>query len=138
MPFRHAIIDTDAPSCGVVVCPAVTGRPTSAVERVLIRDHRPVDALHAYDLATVLDRFGYGLWFAEGYAKPMPFSGWLDSRDPRLYAVIVEDSAEGPLHWIGCWGSWLCDGLTTGGRWVRRYSGLGRWSVKAAYAVTPR
>ena len=72
------------------------------------------------------------LWLIEGHLSGMALRCWLDGRDPRLYAVIVEYAEGGPLHWIGCRGVWVCDG----GRWSRDRSPA-RWAVKAAYAVTP-
>jgi hypothetical protein len=124
----HEAAQRDAPSCGVIVASAVTGRPTSTIERVLIRAHCRVDSLNACDMATSLDRFGLSLWLTDGFEEPVPLEVWLWPRDERLLALIVEDG-RGPRHWLGCRGLAICDG----GRWSRGYDA--RWSVKAAYAV---
>jgi hypothetical protein len=101
-----------------VVASAIVGSPTSTIERVLIRARRRIGDLDAFDLATALDPFGYGLWFIEGHHDPPPLEVWLYDRDPRLFALIAQDAHGGPLHWIGCLGLALCDALT-GGRWSR-------------------
>jgi hypothetical protein len=67
MRLRDAVIDTDAHPCGVVIASAITGARTSTIERILVCDHRPTHALNALDLATVLHRFGYGLWLLAAY-----------------------------------------------------------------------
>jgi hypothetical protein len=131
MRLTDAVIDSDAASCGVIVASAIVGQPTSIIERVLIHDRRPVRSMDAYDLATVLDRFGHGLWFIEGHHDPVPLEVWLWPRDERLLALIVEDAHGGPRHWLGCRGLSICDG----GVWTRRCPD--RWSVRAAYAVRP-
>jgi hypothetical protein len=134
MAFRHAIIDSDpVPSCGVIVASALVGRPTSVVERILLRDGYPVHSLDARDLATAIAPFGLGLWFTEGYDQvAIPLDLWLDGRDRRVYALVVEDQRGGPRHFLAACGLAVCDG----GVWSRD-GDLGRWSVRAAYAVEP-
>jgi hypothetical protein len=80
MPFRHAIIDADATPCGVVVCSAITGKPTSAIERILRRARCRVDALDARGMATALDPFGLSLWLTGGFEEPVPLEVWLYAR----------------------------------------------------------
>jgi hypothetical protein len=136
--MRDAIIDSPAPSCGVVVCLAVVGRPTSIIERALIRARRPLRSLDAYTSRPRSTPSIGACGSSKGIA--MPLGLWLSDHDLSLvHALIVEDGGGGPLHWIAVRGGgrWLCDGVTTGGLWLWRDRAPASWAVRAAYAVAP-
>jgi hypothetical protein len=96
----------------------------------------------ARDLASAFDRFGLTLWQAEGYHDPCPhLADWLAKRPPFLRvtpAVILAEERGRPRHWIAVRGGWINDGEASSGEWVRiEDARLGRWRVRAVFAVTP-
>jgi hypothetical protein len=72
MPFRHAIVDTKSASCGPVCVSDIVGEPTSAIEGILRRAGRSATDCDTYDLAYVLDHYGFVLMRHEGFERPRP------------------------------------------------------------------
>jgi hypothetical protein len=103
------------------------------------RDHLGIGGRHhSVRRATSFRNWGR-LPQESAYEEPPPLRRWLRDCETSLYAAtlaLIVEPDDGGLHWIAHKGSaWLCDGLTTGGRWLWRERRLPPWSVKAAYAV---
>jgi hypothetical protein len=144
MPSRlitDALIDTNTASCGPVCISAIVGVPISRIELVLRCDGRDVRATNAYDLAHVLDAFGYTLLDHEWFADPLLLGDWVEDRDLLTYAgsplILLVAGRDGATHWLAHRGeAWLCDGATTGGRWQGTEGrDLDRWSVLSVLSV---
>jgi hypothetical protein len=148
--FRHPVVDVSPASCGAMAVAAIVGTRVSTAMAALVRADAAVWSTNAVDLAGAFDRFGLKLWQVEGYHDPCPpLADWLADREPFLRvtpAAILAEERGRPRHWISVRGGWVNDGQSSSGEsalprlseWVRIEDAcLGRWSVRAAFAVSP-
>jgi hypothetical protein len=142
MPIRQPIVDVRPVSCGALAVAAVVGTRVSTAMAALLDADAAVWSTNARDLAGAFRRFGRSLYQVDGFPGRCPsLERWLADRPSWLMSspmlVIAEERGQ-PRHWIAVRGAWISDNAAGSGEWTRiEDAPLGRWSVRAPFAVRP-